>query len=379
MSDIHDTLERESARYAIRNGAFERMSRRRDRKQRNQRIAAIVVASAIAIGIVVVGSAVLRSAPGPQPADGTQPMLREGEVLRLADDGETLVATDTATGDQRSLARCTDCAYVANFAPSASGAWIAYEAAWCGEGSCSPDGMPGVWVAGAEGPPIHVTAWSSWITGPQRSIWAWSPTAEQLAFVDGDGKGPPITRRGELVLLDPATGERTTIVKTHPGISALAWSPDGTELAFADSSGLHIIDPRTGSSTSNDQVGVVFDMAWSPDGTRMMLDDVLDERNRILVGDADGSDLRVLLERDSRQGPGAPAWSPDGTRIAYVITRPKPGGGYSKEVWVMGADGSSPRQLQLSACCVERWGGSVWSPDGTHVAFFDRVYTIDAG
>ena len=73
-------------------------------------------------------------------------------------------------------------------------------------------------MLGADGPPIRVTSsgsgWNGW-------AWAWSPTTEQLAFVT--------ERSGlaELVLLDPATGERISVT-TDVEIATPSWSPDGT-------------------------------------------------------------------------------------------------------------------------------------------------------
>ena len=122
MSSIHDSLRRESERYTIRHGAFDRMTRRRDRKRRNERIAALVVGLAIAIGIVAVGSAILLSAHERIPVDRKHhALLREGEVLELGgDDASTLVATDIATGAQRTIA-CSDCPQLRSWGPSADG------------------------------------------------------------------------------------------------------------------------------------------------------------------------------------------------------------------------------------------------------------------
>ena len=68
MSDVRTILERGVSGATPPPDGFERMLRRRDRKRRNERIAAGVVALAITIGIAVGGSAILRSAPENQPA-----------------------------------------------------------------------------------------------------------------------------------------------------------------------------------------------------------------------------------------------------------------------------------------------------------------------
>jgi hypothetical protein len=71
MSDPRSLLERESRRFIQQDGAFERLRRRRDRKRRNQRIAAGVVGIAVfvaAIWIVTSGASSDRTqAPANEP------------------------------------------------------------------------------------------------------------------------------------------------------------------------------------------------------------------------------------------------------------------------------------------------------------------------
>src|SRR5512132_2768419 len=106
MSDYRAILEETMERFPAPELPLEGIYRLRDRRRRNQRLAAGAVGLAIAIGILVVGSVVLRSAPEPQPVDRTR-IVHEGEVLEVGAHG--LVATDTTTGGQRTLARCPDC------------------------------------------------------------------------------------------------------------------------------------------------------------------------------------------------------------------------------------------------------------------------------
>jgi hypothetical protein len=83
MSDPRSLLERESRRFIQPDGAFERLVRRRDRKRRNQRIAAGVVGIAVfvaAVWIVTIGLSFDRTqtpaVPGPPetgPAETAPP------------------------------------------------------------------------------------------------------------------------------------------------------------------------------------------------------------------------------------------------------------------------------------------------------------------
>ena len=296
MNDPRSVIERSLARVESESYTLESFYRRRDRTRTRQRITAGVVGLTIAIvlAIIVATSAILRSAPPDVPGDtkGT-PILREGEVLQVVDSFRptaTLVATDPATGHQRTLHGCSDCGWIQEFALSTDGGWIAWEEA-CADG-CATEG--GLWVAGADGSTILVTS-SAHPPDPLGGwIWAWSPAADQLAFATGR---PGLA---ELALFDPATGERTSVT-TVEGISALSWSPDGTAIAIAvPSSGVSIIDLATRRSTSLARIGPTEDpgLSWSPDGTRL----ALAAHGSITVFNTDGSGRRILVDHGGSRG-----------------------------------------------------------------------------
>jgi Tol biopolymer transport system component len=160
------------------------------------------------------------------------------------------------------------------------------------------------------------------------------------------------------------------------------WSPDGSRVAFESS--------RNGSEEiyvmNADGSGVVQltndggengDVDWSPDGTRIVFETHRDGPNgegEIYVMNADGSNL-VNLTRTPTVIDADPAWSPDGRFIAW-----ESGANGNIDVWIMSADGSTPRRLTSNTA---RDGSPSWSPDGTRIAFdsdrsgnFD-VWTVD--
>jgi hypothetical protein len=114
MSDPRSLLERESRRFIQPDGAFERLVRRRDRKRRNQRIAAGVVGIAVfvaAVWIVTSGLSFDRSetpavpgpaetgpaetAPPPPLASGAPDVVRQERCSNGA--GVRLELTDTGS------------------------------------------------------------------------------------------------------------------------------------------------------------------------------------------------------------------------------------------------------------------------------------------
>ena len=352
---------------------FEGLLRRRDRKRRNQRLAAGALGLAIGIGAVVLGSAYLRSAGRDQTADWPNPsvtatpLVRPGEILldpyASGDNPTYVIARDVATGAERIVAGCEGgCRLLTPFDASADGGWLAYHLANCAEGECGPaDPRGGLWVVGAQGPPRFVAA--GFLDAP----WSWAPSGAQLAYADGP----------DVILLDPATFERTRIVTAAGVVRTLAWGPDGRSIAYSveppftgasDPGSFGVIVLRSGGEPEqvSDATGVEG-MTWSPDGSALLLDRVLSDRSLIEVVAVDEAGEQVLVEGPMHEGPGAPAWSPDGSRIAFIRTPGEPGA-YSIEIWVIGADGRGERRLGVGD--IDTWGGGpVWSPDSRLVAW----------
>ena len=348
--------------------------RRRDRKRRNQRLAAGAVGLAVGLVVLALGGAFLRSSGDSQTADWPSPsitttrLVRSGEVLldpyASGDNPTYVIAADVATGAQRTVAGCeAGCRLLTPFDASADGGWIAYHLANCEQGECAPsDPRGGLWVVGAEGSPRFVA--DGFLDAP----WSWSPTGAQLAYADID----------ELILLDPTTWERTSIAAAAGSISTIAWGPDGRSIAYSveppstaatehDTTGVFVVRSGGQPRRVSDALGTVG-MSWSPDGESLLLDRTESERSVIEIVGADGSHDRVLVEGSASEGPGVPVWSPDARRIAFLRTPGEPGD-VALEFWVIDSDGGGEHRLGVGD--IETWmgGGPVWSPDSELVAW----------
>ena len=121
---------------------------------------------------------------------------------------------------------------------------------------------------------------------------------------------------------------------------------------------------------------------FSPDGTRIVfssnrraLDGSTD--SEIYVMNADGSNLRPLTNNSVTDE--SPAFSPDGRKMAFTSTRNgnTTGETNNKEIWVMGADGSSPVRLTNNSVedsdpdwgAIYAWSGVLQpiNPDGSSI------------
>jgi dipeptidyl aminopeptidase/acylaminoacyl peptidase len=383
MTYEHDLVERAVQMLAAEEPSLEGLVRRRDRKRRNQRLAAGAVGLAIGIAVMALGAAFLRAAGDaktgswPPPSITATPIVQPGEVLLdpypSGDNPTYVIAADVATGAQRTVAGCkAGCRLLAPFDASADGGWIAYHLVMCAEGECGPsDPEGGLWVVGAGAPPRLVLATPRVLVGGVDAPWSWSPTGAQLAYADVD----------ELILLDPTTWERTRIATSEGTISTISWGPDGRSIAYsveppspgasgADSFGVFVL--RSGGQPRRVSGALGTDeLSWSPDGDSLVVDRIESGRSAIEIVATDGSGERVLVEGPMFEGPGAPVWSPDGSRIAFIRT-PKAGEGYSLEIWVIGADGRGA--IRVGVANAGFWGsGPVWSPDSHLVAWSSTV------
>jgi Tol biopolymer transport system component len=313
MSEYRAILEQTRERFPAPELPLEGIYRLRDRRRRNQRLAAGVVGVAIVIAGFLVGTSILRS----EEKIPVTPRPMPGGSIALYGLGHLLTMFDPKTGDSTYLVlRFGDGEYLGSLSWSPDGADFVYTALTAN--GCGP----------VRSYDLETDAISTIVPrepGRLTCQAAWSPDGSRIAL---GGRG--------LELIDPDGSDPTTLAQ-RLGVDDVTWSPDGATIAFTTPNAIYEID----ADGSNLRIllkppgpGYLDDLSWSPDGSRIA--------------------YLVNVPQTPVGGPGTHSFTP---RIP--------------QVWIVDADGSRPSMLfEGGECCghYDRTGLS-WSGDGTKIAF----------
>jgi Tol biopolymer transport system component len=314
MNDVRTLLERGYADATPPPDGFERMLRRRDRKRRNQRIAAGIVGIAVfvaAVWIVTTGGSFNRTQqpavqPTPTPPAGVAP--------------ETAYLIDLNTGETTPLPK----SIAGNFgyAVSPDRTMVAYS-------SGDDAGTPQVFIASLDGTDVQQ------VTHDQRGAADpdWSPDGATIAYESGpypSGDGDV----SNIFVVDLATGETSqvtherrtneTCLSCPQGAAYPQFAPIGRSIVYDLHRGGEV-DVRIVRVTGGKSVPLVGGRfgTLSPDGSTYAVE-CGQFADGICIADADGKTRARVLVRGRLV---EPKWSPDGTRISYINLEYNPDGG----------------------------------------------------
>jgi polyisoprenoid-binding protein YceI len=214
------------------------------------------------------------------------------------------------------------------------------EPAWSRDGKRiayprSPNNAPPeIWVMNADGSGQRALTTAA-LTSP-----VWSPDGKRIVAL------PASDQQSNLALVDTTTGELGRLVD-DPGVEdSPDWSPDGRHIVFSllpkggTNQDLYVINADgTGLRRLTEDPGYEYSLRWSPNGQRI----AFVREGDLWVMDENGSHPEMLtsgLRADD------PTWSPDARHIAFVLAgRALELDPVRQSIWIIDADGSSPRRL----------------------------------
>jgi Tol biopolymer transport system component len=190
-----------------------------------------------------------------------------------------------------------------------------------------------IWVAASDGSSARrltngdrIDNWPTWSRDGTRIVFKRLPT---------EGSEPDWAEKGDIYVVDLATGTETLVDARTDSPSPFSWSPDSQAITYSR-------DSRTGP------------VRGPPDG----------QNDQVFVARLDGSQP-MQVTHGALAGWG-PAWGPNDL-IAFVRGFPTIDG-----IWVTRPDGSGQRKLTRRA--IQNFDAMEWTPDGTTI-----VYASDTG
>ena len=196
---------------------------------------------------------------------------------------------------------------------------------------------------------------------------AWGPDGRIAFFSDRDAE------KLELYILDPRDGSLRRMTENAFYESGAAWAPDGSALVFTryvpppegeehGGRGEVIrLDPATGEERPlTNHGGYNGGLSYSPDGRFITFHRTAEGGSELWIMEADGSNPRPLT--DTTIDEYSPEWSPDGRWIAFTAGVGNDSLG-TFDVWIMRPDGSR-RQVLNKAANTEGW--QKWRPGDHH-------------
>ena len=367
MNQLKELLDREAHRVVADPDALESTFRRRDRKRRNQRIAAGIVGIAVfvaAVWIVTSGLSLDRSET-PVPA-----------VSGTTGHTETRPAE---TGPAETRPAETGPAETGSPFPQPESTGISVTAPWfdrnvnhmCGDepGWGCDDNYTLDLDSGAMAPLPESIRRGAWYTV--------SPDSSEIAYIDR-------AEDGRQVFVAQLDGTQIRQV-THepPGVDGpLAWSPDGTTIAYLDraedrAQQVFVVDLESGRTTQvTFEPEGVNDLQFSPDGVSILYTAQRPGTAEMLTVPVTGGEGSRLVTVSDLAGASV---SPDGSLLAYVCNTTV-GAGTDASLCLANADGSDHRVLVTASVPLPVLRPT-WSPDGTRLAYWVfhswNVYVID--
>ncbi len=369
MIEVNDTkqiLQRARDQFQPPQDLLGSLVRRRDRKQRNKRISASVVALIVAIAGIGTVLRAFDASPRTPAAPTPSPLASNGDLTfvgRGSSDFASLYLVDPAGHPRRILD------------------------AGCPGNSGDPPSCEDVGIRSVD--------WSP--DGSRIAYTLWGTTPAGIGMLEG------------IYVMEFATEQVHQLTSCMDPCflqTDVEWSPDGSRIAYTqvDVAGCDAAWAFSGSCSiytmnadGTDRVrlptGSVVDPvnpSWSPNGREIAFSARVGKEWFVYTMTSDGSEPTRLAPDLPAPEQNQPSWSPDGSEIAFLA-----GGDVSNtiargygdfELWSIAPDGSQRRSM-TQGCCLFAGGhfavqGPEWSPDGTQILILggsgSRPMVIDA-
>jgi dipeptidyl aminopeptidase/acylaminoacyl peptidase len=192
---------------------------------------------------------------------------------------------------------------------------------------------------------------------PAESRPRYSPDGQRIAFVASKSEA----ERPQIYTVRVVGGEVMRITNLENGVADFVWAPDNRRF---------VVTSRTGKREDRNDplagITVIRNAHYAQDGRGL----IKDQRSHLFVVDIATGVARQITDGDFDDADAA--WSSDGKWIAFVSDRTGKAfdGGRNSDVFIISADGGTPRKVSPHA---EANGSPQFSPDGKSIAFTGAI------
>jgi serine/threonine protein kinase/sugar lactone lactonase YvrE len=201
-------------------------------------------------------------------------------------------------------------------------------------------------------------------TSDARPLLVFAPDGKSFAIPCG------VPNRLDICIVDYPSGRSHSFL-AHGSVRSMAWFPDSRHIVLGVRDGMRIFDSKDGSSQSLlNTPDVLQQSTVSPDGSKLIYSTGAANYD-ILEASMDGKTMRPLVDGSLQDM--SPHWSPRGDALVFIRNY-----AMSSELWTRSMENGRATLLFKSSKGAQSLATPQFSPDGRSIAFAEvgRLFTI---
>jgi Tol biopolymer transport system component len=163
-------------------------------------------------------------------------------------------------------------------------------------------------------------------SGIDNDLPKWSPDGSKIMYLSWSKENS-----SDIYIMDKDGKNQRPLIASSADEFMADWSPDGKKIAYVSNKDgdykIYVIDLQTQNTVklTNDSMRG-FSPEWSSDGKQISFisnssDNKWDTRSQVFIMNADGTNIRQMMEYNLDHFDGSPVWCPDNSCIIFTRNR----------------------------------------------------------